>query len=450
MATLSVMRDLKIIMREISQNLHQTLHQTLRWLYIDLNSYFASVEQQLQPHLRGRPVAVVPMAGTDSTCAIAASYEAKAFGVKTGTMIYEARKICPDLQVVPARHDKYVDFHHLIMTEIGRHLPLTKICSIDEVACRLMGVQQEKENALALARRIKKGITDNVGICLRTSVGIGPNRFLSKVASNLQKPDGLTVLEAHELPGRLLHLNLRDLPGIGRKMEQRLRNAGITSLENFWNLNPKHVRRIWHSVEGERFWYALRGVEVAEPPTSKRHTIGHSHVLAPAMRPRNAARLIARRLTIKAATRLRRVEFYAGFYNLHVRFDCQGSKAQTRWQGHLRLPVTQNNFTFLKALNELWQQMSRERNSSRIKQISVALYGLTHQDKLMPDMFEALNDPVAKEQKKHNRLSKALDAINGKYGLDTIVVGALPEPVSRYTGSKIAFTRIPDKAEFHE
>jgi len=440
----------------------------LRWLYIDLNSYFASVEQQLQPRLRGRPVVVAPMAGTDSTCAIAASYEAKAFGIKTGTMIYEARKLCPSLQVVPARHDKYVAFHHRIMAEIEQHIPLTKVCSIDEVACRLMGEQQKRGNALALARRIKQGIMDNVGICLRTSIGAAPNRFLSKVASNMQKPDGLTVLEAHELPGRLLDLKLRDLPGIGGKLEQRLRNAGITSLQDFWNLNPKHARKIWHSVEGERFWYALRGVEVDEPPEKKRHTIGHSHVLSPRMRPNHKARIVARRLTVKAVTRMRRHGFYAQFYNLYVRYDIQDqhqlSREQTRWQGHVKLPMAQNNFTFLKALNQLWEDMTTKSgqdnnpqnynpqnyNSQRIKQISVALYSLTHQDDMMPDMFEALNDPVAREQKKHNRLSKALDIINKKYGLDTIVIGALPEPMSRHTGSKIAFTRIPEKAEFYE
>jgi len=422
----------------------------LRWLYIDLNSYFASVEQQLQPHLRGKPVVVVPTSGTDSTCAIAASYEAKALGIKTGTMIYEARRLCPDLRIVPARHDKYVDFHHQIMTEIDHHIPLTKICSIDEVACRLMGAEQEKDNATALARRIKQGIVDNVGVCLRSSVGIAPNRFLSKVASNLQKPDGLTVLEGHNLPGHLLHLSLRDLPGIGRKMEQRLTSAGITSLQSFWDLAPKHARRIWHSVEGERFWYALHGVEVAEPPETKRHTIGHSHVLAPRMRPQHKARMVARRLTVKAVTRLRRLGFYASFYNLYVRYDHHGPKQQTRWQAHVKLPPAQDNFTFLKALNDLWDDMSRAENSPRIKHIAVALYGLVHEDDIMPDMFTRLNDPVERNQQKNSRLSKAMDMINGKYGLDTIVIGSLPEPLSPHTGSKIAFTRIPEKAEFHE
>src|ERR1700735_3888566 len=105
---------------------------SLRWLYVDFNSYFASVEQQLDPELRGRPIAVVAVE-TDSTCAIAASYEAKAFGVKTGTPIYEAKKMCPGLRIVLARHDHYVDFHHRIQKEVENHIPITAVCSIDEV-----------------------------------------------------------------------------------------------------------------------------------------------------------------------------------------------------------------------------------------------------------------------------------------------------------------------------
>lgn len=424
----------------------------LRWLYIDLNSYFASVEQQLQPHLRGKPTVVVPTSGTDSTCAIAASYEAKALGIKTGTMIYDARRICPGLMIVPARHDKYVDFHHRVMTEIERHIPLTKICSIDEVACRLMGDEQKKDNAIALARRIKKGITDNVGICLGSSIGIAPNRFLSKVASNLQKPDGLTVIEGQDLPGCLLHLSLRDLPGIGQKMEQRLASAGITSLQSFWDLAPKHARSVWHSVQGERFWYALHGIEVSEPPETKRHTIGHSHVLAPRMRPRHKARMIARRLTVKAVVRLRRLGFYASFYNLYVRYDTrpQQHPQQTRWEAHVKLPPTQDNFSFLQALDSLWDDIPKTQDAARIKHIAIALYGLTHEKDIMPDMFAMLDDPVSRKQKKNTRLSEAMDLINKKYGLDTIVIGSLPSPLSPHTGTKIAFTRIPEKAEFHE
>jgi hypothetical protein len=132
----------------------------LRWLYVDFNSYFASVEQQLRPELRGKPIAVVAVE-TDSTSAIAASYEAKAFGVKTGTRIHEAKRLCPGLVCVLARHECYVEFHHRLIEEIEPHIPVTAVCSIDEVACRLMDNENSLERSTAIARAIKNGIADN-------------------------------------------------------------------------------------------------------------------------------------------------------------------------------------------------------------------------------------------------------------------------------------------------
>ena len=128
------------------------LHPTseLRWLYIDFNSYFASVEQQLRPALRGKPVAVVPVE-TDSTCAIAASYEAKAYGVKTGTPIYEAKKMCPGLVCVLAQHERYVEYHHRILDEVDQHIPVAAVCSIDEVACHLMDNETSPERITQIA-----------------------------------------------------------------------------------------------------------------------------------------------------------------------------------------------------------------------------------------------------------------------------------------------------------
>ena len=128
---------------------------TLHWLYLDLNSYFASVEQQINTQLRDKPVAIVPIL-TDATCAIAASYEAKAYGIKTGTMIYEAKRLCPKLICVKANHEQYVDYHHKILAEIEKYIPIEIVASIDEVACKLIGKQCQEDEARKLAKRITK------------------------------------------------------------------------------------------------------------------------------------------------------------------------------------------------------------------------------------------------------------------------------------------------------
>ena len=130
---------------------------TLRALYVDFNSYFASVEQQLRPELRGRPVAVLPVLA-ETTCCIAASYEAKRFGVKTGTLVAEARKLCPDIRLVEARPAVYVELHHKLVEAIESCLHVERVLSIDEVACRLTGSDRRRERALALADQIKRSI----------------------------------------------------------------------------------------------------------------------------------------------------------------------------------------------------------------------------------------------------------------------------------------------------
>ena len=125
----------------------------LRYLFIDFNAYFASVEQHDEPALRGRPVIVTPLKSEHSG-AIAASYEAKALGISRGTSVADARRICPDVIVRAARHDRYVALHLDLMAEIERHLPIAQILSIDECACRLDRTERDEAAALAKAREI--------------------------------------------------------------------------------------------------------------------------------------------------------------------------------------------------------------------------------------------------------------------------------------------------------
>src|SRR5262245_59538297 len=204
----------------------------LRYLFIDMNSYFASVEQQERPELRGRPVAVVPMLA-ETTCCIAASYEAKRFGVKTGTRVREARQLCPGIQLIPARHELYVEYHHRILKAVGGVLAIAGVLSVDEVACKLHGVEQKQDEAERLARQIKAALRRELGEQMRCSVGIAPNTLLAKIAADMHKPDGLTVIRSEDLPQRLHGLELKDFPGVGRKMEQRLHRFGVRTAKEF-------------------------------------------------------------------------------------------------------------------------------------------------------------------------------------------------------------------------
>ena len=230
----------------------------LNWLFVDLNSYFASVEQQDRPELRGRPVGVVPMMA-DTTCCIAASYEAKAHGVKTGTIVADAKRMCPNIVLVEARHEIYVDYHHRIVEAVESCLPVTAVMSIDEMACRLMGRERPLLAALELGRKVKARIQEKVGPFLRSSVGLATSRYLAKVASDMEKPDGLVALPLDVLPEALRRLTLRDLPGIGAKTEKRLNEKGIHTMDDLLKLDCEQAGELWGSVWGERLWHWLQG-----------------------------------------------------------------------------------------------------------------------------------------------------------------------------------------------
>ncbi|MBF6560746.1 MAG: impB/mucB/samB family protein [Candidatus Binataceae bacterium] len=416
---------------------------SLRWLYVDFNSYFASVEQQMRPALRGQPVAVVPVE-TDSTCAIAASYEAKAFGVKTGTPIYDARRLCPGLICVLAQHERYVEFHHRLIEEIERHIPVTAVCSIDEVACRLMDNEISVERSTEIAQSIKSGIAKTIGPYMRCSIGIAPNRYLAKVGTELQKPDGLVVLRAEDLPQRLFILKLRDLPGVGANIERRIRTAGITDLPSLFALNPHKMRKVWGSVWGEKLWYLLRGMELPEEVTVRR-SVGHSHVLAPELREPAQAKDVARRLTLKAASRLRRMEYYASAMSFSARLE-----NDLRVHAEDRCYRAQDNKTFLDLLNGLWTQALKQSPGVRIRKVSVTLSDLVAATNLQADLFANRPDADLAARGKSENLSRAMDKINHRFGRDSVLIGMTPSQGHAFSGSKIAFTRIPDVEEFLE
>jgi DNA polymerase IV len=368
----------------------------LKWLYIDFNSYFASVEQQLQPALRGKPVAVVPVE-TDSTCAIAASYEAKAFGVKTGTPIWEARQKCPDLVCVLARHDAYVQFHKRAVDEINRHIPVTAVCSIDEMASELLRNEASPDAARKIGLSIKAGLAANLGPWVRCSIGVAENRYLAKVATDLEKPDGFTILMPDQVKPRLLALDLRDLPGIGRNMERRLNMHGVYSMADLWSLDRRKMRSVWGNIWGERMWYQLRGYDLPEPET-KRSSLGHSHVLGPALRPPHLAINVARRLTLKACSRMRRMGYYATVFGFSARLD-----DGRRIHAEQRCRPAQDSVTFLDILLCFWEQMIPQGQDVLVKKLSVVLHGLQPHGLVQADLFDNQDGAILADAKQRDK-----------------------------------------------
>ncbi|MGH7594704.1 MAG: DNA polymerase thumb domain-containing protein [bacterium] len=416
------MRKIVLDFHNMNQQLEDN-DKPLRWLFLDLNSYFASIEQELRPELRGRPVAVVPVM-TDATCCIAASYEAKAFGVKTGTLVSEARKLCPEIRLIEARHKLYVEYHHAIVQAVESCLAVAVVMSIDEMACRLIGSEQAVEKATAIAKNIKHAIREKVGRTLCCSVGLAPNRFLAKVASDMQKPDGLVVIRPADLPQILYSLKLNDLPGIGGRMHQRLQVYGIRTMEQLCALPKPHLKKIWSGIVGERFWHWLRGDDIVEPAT-QRGTVGHSHVLPPDLRTEEGAYAVAQKLVQKAAMRLRKMSYFAGGLRLSLRFVRDQS-----WSVQTGMVECQDTLTMLEALQMLWQQHP----AGKPLAVGATLFDLVPAHLHNLSLFE---DP------KRTKLMQAMDAINAKFGTDKVYFGGIHE-VKHTAPTRIAFTSIPD------
>ncbi|MEX2516219.1 MAG: DNA polymerase [Gammaproteobacteria bacterium] len=398
----------------------------LQSLFIDFNSYFASVEQQLRPELRGKPVGVAPVMA-ETTCCIAASYEAKAFGIRTGTQVREARRLCPGIEIVHARPPLYVGFHHKLVAAVRMFLDVDKVLSIDEMVCSLTGELQQRDNAVALAKQIKNAIRALVGTELRSSIGIAPNGYLAKVASKMQKPDGLVVIEPNDLPEILFRLELQDLHGIGKRMEQRLHDCGIHTVEQLCNANKRQLQHAWRGIAGERLYDLLRGRQVYTPPT-QRSSLGHSHVLSPDARRGDLAFAILNKLLQKAATRLRHDGLLTGCLWLHLKYlDKNG------WQNKLILDATDDTLTLLHGLKQLWQR--RPDTKTPLLRVGVVLADLSDQQQQSLSLFA--------EDTRHVPLNRAVDKINERFGRHTVYFGGAHQ-ARENAPMRIAFTHIPD------
>ena len=402
----------------------------LRALAIDFNSYFASVEQQERPELRGRPVAVVPVLAETTGC-IAISIEAKALGLKRNARVAECRQRCPGIVIVEARPELYIQYHRRLKDIVETCVPVKKIQSIDELECELTGDFAQPARALALAKQIKAKIAREVGAHLRSSIGIGPNWFLAKVASDMMKPDGLVLLDDADIPGKLLHLDLSDFCGIGENMEKRLRAAGIATVEKLYAATSLQLRSIWGGVEGARFHAWLRG-EPQERAATQFNTIGHGHVLPPQLRHDEAALGVLHRLLQKAAMRLRHSGHYAGGLHLSVRY-----RDDTHWSDDVRFNETQDTLHFTHVLNETWSRRPRELHGRAPLQVGVMLCHLLETSGHTGDLFES------EKENTRTRLHSAVDTLNQTFGKNSVYFGGA-HGSTNYAPMRIAFTRIPD------
>lgn len=396
----------------------------LRWLLVDLNSFFASCEQQDNPFLRGKPVAVVPMLA-DSTSVIAASYEAKKFGIKTGTKVYEAKKMCPGIRFVTGGHKKYVDYHNKILEAVEEVCHIEKKLSIDEVACRLIGREMEYDTAIEIAKKIKKNILEKVGQCLTSSIGLGPNILVAKMASDLQKPNGLVAIPKEKISEILGPLDIEAMPGVGRNMKYNLNQKGVYKIEDFLKVSSQELRKTWGSIWGLRIGEELRGAEI-DFNRNKNSSYSHEHVLPPHLRNAAGAYQILLKLLAKGCARLRTDHRKCNTLGIAIRY-----MDRSRFEKSIQFQLTDDTFFMITLLKKYYPFQQ----TKKPVKVSIFIGGLTSNTEHQLSFFDNI---------KNEKLNQAMDSVNARFGPNTLISAGFLEVTSE-AKVKIAFNHIPDK-----
>ena len=290
---------------------------------------------------------------------------------------------------------------------------LEAVRSIDEFQVALRGPFSERAAAMENARLIKAAIRERGGSELRCSIGIGPNPLLAKIAGKLEKPDGLAWLAPENMPDRIAHLKLGDLPGLSRGMTARLNHAAVWGIRELYALDPRHARQIWRSVEGERFVRALHGMDIPLPET-RRSGYGNSKVLAPQDRTPEAARLVGRQLVEKAVGRLRRDGWCARRFSLFLHFSGQRS-----WRARQTCSASQDTRLFLSIFEGLWATAPAG-SPGGIVLVGVHLGNLIPLSERSVDLF--LQQAPGRKGN-DERLSEAVDRLNRRYGRRVVTFG---------------------------
>lgn len=371
-------------------------------MHIDLNSCFASIEQQARPMLRGRPVAVVNRA-VENTAIVTASYEAKAKGVKVGMKYREAKKLCPGLIAVESDPPKYRYVYHKLMDIMSDYSPHFKMKSIDEgvIDFALSPALIRDRDLVEVGREIKQRLKDEVGSHMRCNVGIATNRFLAKTAAGLHKPDGLDVITSENIKEVMGELKLTDLTGIARRNEHKLNAIGIYTPLQFLEADSEVLSRIaFKSVMGEWWYKRLRGWEVDDVDYDIK-TCGRQYVLESKTLSRKQILQRLHHLSEAVGGKLRSQKKSArgvGVYAI--------TYEREYWHKKFLAPLP---FFSNQAIWQIAESLFQSAPVKGIREIGIHCYHL-HDD--FSDQLSLFGDELAREQ----RQVKAIDEINARYG----------------------------------
>ncbi len=387
--------------------------------HIDMNSYFATVEQQDNAAWRGKPVGVCEHLGG---IIIAASIEAKRWGIKTGTPVWEARKLYPKIILTPTHPDRYRFYTARFLKVFGDYTDDVEKYSIDEAfidATKTCNIVRPDGSggyikvdpwveAERIAREIKQRMKGEVGDWIRCSVGVAENKLLAKIGSDFHKPDGLTIFRPEDKAGLYQKLKLTDIPGIAKRMERNLNELGITTLAELRDYPPSllvahfgimgyHLHKIGQ-LEGS--WKEDFDSTLEEPIKS----MGHMYTIPQAYRKQPVLRQVLYKLSEMVGARLRVNGLMGSIVHVYLNDAQYNGSGGSRKLGYF---LDDGRDIYLEAMGTLMKQ----NDSLDFWQSNLYLIGVTVAG-LAPAVEQQSLFPFYEKKK---RLVQALDKINDKY-----------------------------------
>lgn len=374
---------------EFNRNLPRIVH-------LDINSCFATIEQQANPILRDKPVVVAAYA-TNSGCVLAASVTAKKLGIKTGMRVMEARLIYPKVVVLSPDPPKYRFVHNKIKRILKDYSTSVIPKSIDEFVFETVSLKPWE-----VAQEIKKRIKNEVGEYITVSIGISTNRYLAKVASNLQKPDGLSEINRNNIGEIFARLKLTDLTGIKTGNSRRLNLFGIKTASDFLDASIPKLKLAFGGICGLYWYLRLHGQEI-DAFKSKRGMYGNS--FAPPPNKANMTLEILSKLSEKTGLRLRNANLKAS--GVHLFLQDRNGKS---W--HMGKKLNREIFNSNDIYNEVNNLLEVSPIKDNLRHVAISTFNLKPKNSFQLEFFE--------DVLKKDRLTRSLDLINTKFGDYTI------------------------------
>jgi DNA polymerase-4 len=378
-------------------------------LVVDLNCAFASIEQQHDPALRGRPLAIAAY-GVDAATIVSSSREARDLGIKTGMRVFEAKAIFPGVVVMEPNPPRYRAVSDQLVEILTRHSPDVLRMSIDEASVNLAGTPDlARLGPEGVARAIKAAVREDCGECITSSIGVSTSIWMAKQASNLNKRDGLERIDHRNLVSVFERLALTDLSGIAEATAARLLKAGIHTPLEFLRSTPERLRLSGMHEEHARAWLRrLRGFEGGSFEHETRKSYSHSHVLARATSSQRELEELLMRLSEMVGRRLRAGNRRGRVVSVSVVY--RPLPGHFSKQATLAAPIATGEEIYGAALPLLAARDPRR----QVGTLGVGLAGLSEAGSGQLNLFSGPAPP------RPNRLETAMDAIRDRFGEDAV------------------------------